>query len=190
MIHASIFWQNNDFAAYIQQIWFWGRRNRHPYRGSEMKWLFCWENLRVRSWLLDMGHWFLVGIRWVCEKVVISLHTLRNAAVGASETDTPSKDQTWSGYFVKRIRLSDYKSSIGVVAWETMDFQWKVLMLHDTCNQFLKKWWFRCIHLIILLVGRQKSTSPSRIRNGVLVSSRELEGQTDRESLIRVIDFL
>ena len=38
------------------------------------------------------------------ENVVISLHTFKNSAVGASEIEAPIEDQTWSGWFVERIR--------------------------------------------------------------------------------------
>ena len=40
---------------------------------------------------------------------------------------------------------------------------------------FLKKCRFRCVHLKILLLGLQKSTPLSRMRNWVAVSSREFE---------------
>ena len=48
------------------------------------------------------------------QKVTISLHTIENAAFGASEIDTPIEDQKWSGRSVERIRASDRGCSIGV----------------------------------------------------------------------------
>lgn len=98
---------------------------------------------------------------------MISLHTFKNSVVGASEIDTPIEDQTWDGCFVERIRRSDRGSSIVVEACESMDFQRKVVILHDT----------RCIHSKILHLGLQKSSPLSRIRNWRMVSSREFEGQ-------------
>ena len=113
---SLLFQKNNDFAAYIRKFSFWGIRIRHPYRGSEMEWLFCRENSRVRSRIFDRGRRFPVGIRQFFKKVTISLHTFGNSAVGASGIDTPIEDQTWSGCFVERIRESDRGSSIGVQA--------------------------------------------------------------------------
>ena len=115
VIHPLNFRKSSDFAAYIRKFCFWGLRNRDPYRRSEMEWLFRRENLRVRSRILDRGRQF-------SEKVTISLHTFGNSAVGASGIDTPIEDQTWSGCFVERIRESDRGSSIGVQAWESIDF--------------------------------------------------------------------
>ena len=93
-----------------------------------MEWPFCRENLKVRSRILDRGaslsidgfSWkssdFAPYIRQISEKVMISLHTFENLAFGASEFDTPIKDQKWTGRFVERIRESDHGSSIGVQA--------------------------------------------------------------------------
>jgi len=47
--------KSSDFVAEGWQSCFWGLRNRHPYRGSDMEWLFCRENSRVRSRILDRG---------------------------------------------------------------------------------------------------------------------------------------
>ena len=80
-----------------------------------MEWLFCRENSRVRSRMLDREaslriHGFLkkssdfaLYIRQFSEKVTISLHTFGNSALGASGIDTPIEDQKWSGRFVERI---------------------------------------------------------------------------------------
>ena len=114
--------ESGDFDAYIWKFTFWGFRIRHPYQGSEMEWLFCRENSTVRSRIFDRGHRFPLGIHQFSEKISISLHTFENLAVGASEIDTSIDDQTWSGCFVKRIRGSDRTSSIGVQAWESIDF--------------------------------------------------------------------
>ena len=92
-----------------------------------MEWLFCRENSRVRSRILDRGaslriHGFSKKstdfASYICqfsEKVTISLQTFENSAFGASEIDTPIEDQKWSGCFVKRIRGSDRESSIVVI---------------------------------------------------------------------------
>ena len=96
--------------------------------------------------------------------------------LGASEIDTPIEDAQWGDHFVERIRISDHESFIGVQASESMDFQRKVMILCNTFVIFLKKWWFRCIHSKILLLGPQKSTPLSRMCNWVAVSSREFEG--------------
>ena len=53
MIHSSILWKSTHFAAYIRKLCFWGLRNRHPYRGSEIGWPFCRENSRVKSRIFD-----------------------------------------------------------------------------------------------------------------------------------------
>ena len=116
-------------------------------------------------------------IRQFYEKVVILLHTFENYVFGASEFDTPIEDQKWSGRFVERFRGSDRESSIGVQAWESIDFWRKVMILHNTFINFLKKWWFHCIHSKILLLEPQNSTPLSRIRNGVVISSTEFEYQ-------------
>ena len=60
VIHASNFEKSVNFAAYIQKFSFWGLRIRRPYRGSEMEWLFCRENSRVRSRIFDRGRRFPV----------------------------------------------------------------------------------------------------------------------------------
>ena len=119
----------------------------------------------------------------VCSEIVTfseivrsSLHTVENSAFGASEFDTPIEDQKWSGRFVERICGSGRVSSIGMPAWESMDFHRKVVTLRDTFLHFLQKWRFRCIHSKIHFLGSQDSTSLSRMRNGVAVSSREFEG--------------
>ena len=147
-----------------------------------MKWPFRRENLRVGSPIFDRGASFKIDrflkksndfkwyIRQFLEKVMISLHTFENSAFGVSEIGTSIEDQKWSDCFVEKIHGSDCKS------WESVGFQWKVVILHDTFVNFLKKWRFRCRHLKIHLLGPQNSTPLSRIRNGVAVLSRELEG--------------
>ena len=89
-----------------------------------MEWLFCQENLRVRSRILDIGASLRIhGFSWkssdfagyICqfsEKVRSSLHTFENSAFGASEFDTPIWNQKWSACFVERIRGSDRRSPI------------------------------------------------------------------------------
>ena len=104
-----------------------------------MKWPFRRENLRVRSPIFDRGRRFPLGIRQFFEKIMISLHTFENSAVGASEIDTPIKDQTWDGCFIERIQRSDCGSSIGVEICESMDFHRKVGILLDTFVNFMKK---------------------------------------------------
>ena len=59
MIHSSILWKSTHFARYIRKLCFWGLRNRHPYRGSEIGWPFCRENSRVKSRIFDRG-----GQKW------------------------------------------------------------------------------------------------------------------------------
>ena len=70
-----------------------------------MEWLFCRENSRVRSRILDRGASlriygfsqkssdFASYIRQFSEKVMISLHTFENSAFGASDFDTPIEHQ-------------------------------------------------------------------------------------------------
>ena len=70
---------------------------------------------------------------------MISLHTLENFYLGASEIDTPIEDAQWGDHFVERIRISDHESFIGVQASESMDFQRKVMILCNTFVIFLKK---------------------------------------------------
>ena len=164
--------QKHYFSLQIHGFSSW-----HPYRGSEMEWLFCLENSWVRSRIFDRGRRFPVRIRQFFKKMTISLHTFENFVVRVSEIDTPIKDQTWSGCFVERIQGPDRGSSIGVQAWESMAFQRKVMILLDTFVNFLKEWRFRCRHSKNLPLGHHKSTPLSRIRHGVAVLSREFKGQ-------------
>ena len=88
----------------------------------------------------------------------------------------PSRGSEIEGWFPRG--NSRVKSrTLGVQASESMDFQRKVMILCNTFVSFLKNLWFRCIHLKILLLGPQKSTPLSRIRNWMAILSREFEGQ-------------
>ena len=96
----------------------------------------CRGNSWVRSRIRDRGHQNvrhvgpIIGKRvsdtsantcripffqLLLKQILISLHTFANSAPGASNSDTPIEDQTWSGRVVERIRGSDRRSSIGVV---------------------------------------------------------------------------
>ena len=69
-------------------------------------------SLRIH-WSLERSNDFAWYICQFSENVKTSLHTFKNSAFGASEFDTPIKDQKWSGRFVERIQGSDRGSSIG-----------------------------------------------------------------------------
>ena len=58
-----------------------------------------------------------------------------------------------------------------------MDFDGKVMILCYTWVNFLGKCRFRFLHSKIKFLGLENSTPLSRIKNGVAILSREIDGQ-------------